>query len=297
MTTTPPQSTYQCMFCGTVSAGGTRNCPGCGAPVDVTLKTSNSGWVEMPPVRDMTHIQLGRSSVQVEGTLVPTADFNLAPGEGIYFGHHELLWKDQSVQLVQQSLRGAWKRMRAGMDVHMLTATGPGHIALSRDHAGEIMAIPLHPAHSVDVREHLFMCATNSVNYDWNSSNVWYQTRSGSETETHYPVGQYIDTFSSPTAGLLVLHTHGNAYLRQLGPGETILIKPQAFVYKDTSVRCHLHFEHPGNTFRSWRTWGERYIWLRLSGPGRVAIQSASEHHHDEGGRVVNDSGASRQQW
>ena len=296
MATLPPPATHQCTFCGTLSAGA-RSCPGCGAPVDVTLQVSNSGWVEMPAVRDMTHIQLGQSSLQIEGALVPVADFSLVPGDGIYFGHHDLLWKDVGVPVVQMNLRGGWSRMMAGLPLHMLTATGPGHIALSRDHPGEMMAIPIHPAHSVDVREHLFVCATSAVAYNWNRAGVWYQTRSGSETETHYPMGMYMDTFSSPQAGLLVLHTQGNAYLRQLGPGESILVKPQAFVYKDTSVGCHLHFEHPANTFRTWRSWGERYLWLRLVGPGRVAVQSAAEHHHDEGGRIVGSSSSTRQQW
>lgn len=295
MATMPPQSMFQCSFCGTMSGG--RNCTGCGAPIDVTLKVSNSGWVELPPVRDMTHIQLGQSSLQIEGALVPTADFNLVGGDGVYFGHHDLLWKDVSVTVQQLNMRGGWSRMMAGLPLHMLTAGGPGHIALSRDHPGEMMAIPIHPARSIDVREHLFVCATSSVTYDWNRAGVWYQTRNGSETETHYPMGMYLDTFTAMQAGLLILHTHGNAYLRQLGQGETILVKPQAFVYKDTTVRMQLHSEHPANTFRSWRTWGERYLWVRLIGPGRVAIQSASEHHHDEGGRIVGSSGMSSQRW
>ena len=42
---------------------------------------------------------------------------------------------------------------------------------------------PLHPGTSVDVREHIFMVATHSVTYDWFQSGVWFQTRSGDETE------------------------------------------------------------------------------------------------------------------
>ena len=290
---------YTCVYCGTQSDGSGRSCPGCGAPIDVKLKMSNSGWVQLPPIADMARIQIGNSTVQIEGTLVPSADFNLAPGEGVYFGHHELLWKDPPTSLQMMSLRGGWKRMRAGMDIHMLTATGPGHVSISRDHPGEMLAIPIHPARSVDTREHVFMAATTTVVYDWFDSNVWFQTREGSETETHYPVGRYLDRFSAPqTPGLLLMHTHGNAFVRQLNAGETILIQPGSLIYKDTSVTAHLHFEHPAiGSFRTWRAWGQRYMWLRLYGPGRVAVQSAFEPVEDEGHRIVGTSQSTRHQW
>jgi uncharacterized protein (AIM24 family) len=289
---------YTCVYCGTQSDGSGRSCPGCGAPIDVKLKVNDSGWVQLPPITDMARVQIGNSTVQIEGTLVPSADFSLAPGDGVYFGHHELLWKDPQTQLTMASLRGGRKRMMAGLDIHMLTATGPGHVSISRDHPGEMLAIPVHPARSVDVREHIFMAATTSVNYDWFDSNVWFQTREGSETETHYPLGRYLDRFSAPQIpGLLLIHTHGNAFVRQLGPGESILIKPTALVYKDTGVRAQLHLEHPAGTYRSWRTWGERFLWLRLFGPGRVAVQSAFEPVEDEGHRIVGTSGSTRHQW
>ena len=128
----------------------------------------------------------------------------------------------------------------------MLNATGPGRIAFSRDAAGETLAIPLHAGRTVDVREHLFMVATRSVQYDFMRSGVWFKTRNGDETETHYPLGWLLDRFSAPAEpGLLLIHAHGNAFLRELGPGETILIKPSAFLYKDVTVRVQLHFEHP----------------------------------------------------
>ncbi|HET9051396.1 MAG TPA: AIM24 family protein [Candidatus Dormibacteraeota bacterium] len=289
---------YTCVFCGTQSEGSGRSCPGCGAPVDVTVKANNSGWVQLPPIRDMARIQIGRSAVQIEGALVPAADFDLGEGEGVYFGHHELLWKDPPVGLTMMSLRGGWKRMRAGMDVHMLTAQGPGHVSISRDHPGEMLAIPIHPARSIDVREHLFMAATTTVTYDWLDSHVWYQTREGSETETHYPMGRYLDRFSAPqNPGLLLIHTHGNAFVRQLGPQESILVKPTAIVYKDTTVRLQLHLEHPRGTFRSWRTWGDRYLWTRVWGPGRLAVQSAFEPVEDEGHRIVGMSNATMHRW
>lgn len=293
----PGSTPYVCPFCRTPGQGGA-SCPGCGAATDVRLKTSESGWLELPAARNMARIQWGRSSVQIEGTMVPVADFALAPGDGVYFPHHELLWKEPSVAVTQRGMQGAWKRIMAGLPVHMLDAAGPGRIAFSRDAAGETLAIPLHPGASVDVREHIFMVATQSVAYEWFQTGVWFQTGSGDERETHYPVGMYMDRFMAPAyPGLLLVHAHGNSFVRQLGPGERILVKPSGLLYKDSSVSMQLHIERPrSNGFSLW-TCGERYLWLAVYGPGRVAIQSAYGHTHDPGGVITGSAGLTEQRW
>jgi uncharacterized protein (AIM24 family) len=49
--------------------------------------------------------------------------------------------------------------------------------------------------------------------------------------------GMYLDRFVAQSApGLLVLHGYGNVFERTLGEGETILIDPGAFFYKDSKV-------------------------------------------------------------
>jgi uncharacterized protein (AIM24 family) len=291
-------SPITCPYCDSVSDGGGTGCPACGAPVDIALKRTPSGWIEMPPMHDMARIQCGRSSVQIEGLYVPVADFTLAAGEGVYFGHHELLWKDPGVQMQQSTLKGGWKRLMAGLPIRMLNATGPGRIAFSRDAAGETIAIPLQGGRAIDIREHIFMVATNSVQYDFFPSNVWFRTTDGDETETHYPVGWLLDRFTAPAEpGLVMIHAHGNAFQRLLAPGESILVKPSAFLFKDITVGLQLHFEHPANAGASLWTWGERYLWLRLTGPGKVAIQSAYGHTHDPGDRIVDMSSSTRRQW
>ena len=42
----------------------------------------------------------------------------------------------------------------------MLEAHGPGHIALSDNHAGEVIALPLQHGQSMWVKEHRFLTAT-----------------------------------------------------------------------------------------------------------------------------------------
>ncbi len=294
-----PQRSYTCRWCGATGDGTALNCPSCGASVDIRAVVTKSGWTELPKIRDMAKIQFGRSHCQVEGTYVPVADLNLTEGDGVYFAHHVLLWKDTQVQVTTLPLKGAWKRMLAGMPLIMTQAHGPGHIAFSRDEPGEMIALPLQPGQTVDVREHVFVLATSNVGYDWTQSGVWFTTKNGDERETHYPLGNFLDRFGAPRdPGLLLLHGAGNVFIRTLRPNEMILIKPTAFLFKDATVQMHLHMERPAPLgYAFWRSWGERYLWLRLYGPGRVAIQSAYTHMHDPGYDMVDSSRMTTTQW
>lgn len=295
---TSSSRTYTCSWCGLTGDGSDLSCSACGAEVDVRAVVSRSGWTELPGRRDMAKLQFGQSYCQIEGTYVPVADMNLAAGDSVYFTHHVLLWKDPAVAVTSMGLKGAWKRMLAGMPLIMTQAAGPGHIAFSRDLPGELIALPLQHGQTIDVREHLFMVATNGVSYDWFASNIWFSTKEGDETETHYPLGMFLDRFTAPAApGLLLLHAGGNVFVRTLEAHQTILVKPTAFLFKDTTVQMRLHIERPSGTWRSWRSWGDRYFWLRLHGPGRVAVQSAFEPLEDNGRTIIDHSGATERQW
>jgi uncharacterized protein (AIM24 family) len=278
--------TYTCPWCQHLSDAGSVSCPACGAPVDVRRAVSKSGWSEQPPIKDMTKIQFGQSFCQIEGNFVPVADFKLAEGDGVYFAHHLMLWKDDAAEVTAMKLKGGWKRMMAGLPLVMTQAMGPGRIAFSKDKPGELIVIPMDRGQAMDVREHVFMVATHSVAYDWFNSGIWFTTQSsdGKERETHYPVGMFMDRFTAGDApGLLLLHGAGNVFVRDLQPGQTILIKPTALLFKSPTVRMHLHFEYPAGSWQSWRSWGNRYLWLRLQGPGRVGVQSHFEPMEDNG--------------
>jgi uncharacterized protein (AIM24 family) len=278
---------YQCPWCGRVGDVGARTCTACGAAVDVRLATTDSGWTELPPIRDMAKLQFGQSFCQVEGKYVPVADFKLAAGDGIYFPHHLVLWKENAPAITAMPLARAIKRLFAGLPMVMTQATGPGRIAFSKDAPGELLALPLSAGQSADVREHVFMVATHSVSYDWFGTGIWFRTQNGKDSETHYPLGAYMDRFTAgPSPGLLLLHGEGNLFVRRLQERQSILIQPSSLLFKDPTVRMHLHFEKPGGTWQSWRSWGDRYIWLKLTGPGRVAIQSRFRRIEDNGARL-----------
>jgi uncharacterized protein (AIM24 family) len=200
----------------------------------------------------------------------------------------------------------------------MLAADGPGRIAFSHSEPGELIALPLQRGAGVDVRENVMLVATKGVVYDWIPSNVWLMTSGGqpqqqvsaggsllkigldmagagrmdrdhsrdnnNQQEWHYPAGQFLDRFYAPDQpGLVMIQASGNAYVRTLAEGESILIKPPALLFKDPTVGMQLHVEYPAAGMKLWRTWGNRYLWLRVWGPGRVGLQSCYERVDDPG--------------
>jgi uncharacterized protein (AIM24 family) len=298
MSAMPGTSSYTCPYCRMASAEGDQTCPRCGAPVDIRLKVSTSGWLQQPPIRDMARIRFGRSTCQISGTYVPVAEMALHDDDWVYFSHHVLLHTDPRVQLETLKLAGGWNRIRAGMPLYMMKAQGPGYIAFSADHSGETLAVPLEQNQSVDVVEHRFLVATGNIGYQWMKSGVWFVTGSGDDREWHYPVGQMIDRFTAQGgAGLLLLHCPGNSFIRDLGPGERILLQPGGLIWKDPSVQMYLHFEYPrGQYWYSSGRWQAKSVWLTLQGPGRIAIQSAFGHVETVGA-VSQSSTATRQFW
>jgi uncharacterized protein (AIM24 family) len=296
--TTGVQATTKCNWCGAVLEGAQATCPRCGAATGMPTTVGDSGWAQLPGRKDMAKLQCGNSSCQIEGTYVPVADMNLAAGDGVYFAHHVLLWKDPQVNITTMSLKGAWKRLFAGLPLIMTEAHGPGHVAFSMDNPGELIALPLQPGQVVDVREHRFLAATTNVQYGWFPSNIWLQTGSGNDRETFYPMGMFMDQFGATGApGLLLLHAGGNVFVRDLAAGQHILVKPTALIFKDPRVQMQLHFERPNAVFSGWGSWSNRYIWLRLTGPGRVAIQSVFEHVEGEGRNLCDFSNATETRW
>ncbi|MGZ4764089.1 MAG: AIM24 family protein [Ilumatobacteraceae bacterium] len=292
----PPSNSYTCPYCRLDGPSTGTSCTHCGAPVDIRASVSQSGWERQPAIKDLARIQFGQSTCQVSGVYVPAAELRLGAGEGVYFGHHQLLWSDTVVQLSNQPLKGAWNRKMAGLDLVMMQAVGPGSLALADNTPGETIVVPLIPGRSVDVREHRFVMASLNVTYDWFQSGVWYRTTDGDDTETHYPAGMFIDRFAATgTPGMLMLHGHGNVFVRDLAPGQSILMHPGAFLWKDSAVGMTMHLERPASGGWFGR-WSPSTPWMRLTGPGRIAVSSKYERMESTG-RVSSTSPCTTMDW
>src|SRR6266568_3305441 len=229
-----------CEWCKSQNYPNVLSCWACGAPLDIRNLVSESGWREAPRIRDMTEIHFGASTCQVEGEIVPVAEINLAPSDAIFFEHHLMLWKDDTVPLSVLQLPGGLKRAFAGMPFIISVASGPGRIAFSRDATGELVVLPLHPGMELDVREHAFLLASHQIDYSFVRIKGLANILFGGQ-------GMYMDRFvTTSTPGLLILHGYGNVFERRLGQGESIMVEPGAFLYKDASVQMDVEFQRLG---------------------------------------------------
>jgi uncharacterized protein (AIM24 family) len=267
-----PIQRIECQWCQSQNERTAVTCRSCGAPLDIRNLVSESGWREAPRIKDMTELRFGSSTCQVEGEIVPVAEINLAQGDSVYFEHHVLLWKDATIPMSVMPLSGGIKRAFAGMPFIISIAHGPGRVAFSRDATGELVVMPLHPGVELDVREHAFLLASHHIDYT-------YVRIKGLRNILFGGQGMFMDRFVTTNApGLLILHGYGNVFERTLKAGENIMIEPGAFLYKDASVTMNVEPQKLTTGFFG----GTSMNLARMTGPGRVGIQSMYVHHNTE---------------
>ena len=202
------------------------------------------------------------------GELVPVLTVDLETGQSIYFEHHILLWKHTQVQIGLLPMKGALKRMMAGMQVFVTSAAGPGQIAFSRDGAGHIFALHLEQGQTVEVREHQFLAATQGVEYT-------FQRVRGAASMMFGGTGFFIDRFHAANGpGILWLHGYGNVFEKTLATGESIDIEPGGWLYKDPTVTMTTNLQTLSTGFFG----SMSIVCNRMTGPGCVAIQSMYVH-------------------
>jgi uncharacterized protein (AIM24 family) len=203
-------------------------------------------------------------SYHLDGELVPVLTVELS-GVPIYFEHHVLLWKDTETTIGLKQLSGAFKRVLAGMPILMTEAHGPGRIAFSRDGAGHVFAMHLERGHSLDVREHQFLAATDQLDYS-------YTRVKGVANMLLGGTGFFIDTFAAQKGdGVVWLHGYGNVFELFLNVGQQIDIEPGGWIYKDHSVQMETQFQKfATGLFAS----AGQLVWNRFKGPGRIGLQS-----------------------
>jgi len=274
-----------CPSCQTPIPAGARFCPACGAPAPQQVAVGAYSEPVPESANPKEPISVGDMTVRIEGELVPVVDIELGPRMTIYFEHHILLWKQPQVRLGFMGLQNAGKRF------FVSTGTGPGNIAMSREAPGQIVALRLRPGQAVDVREHQFLMATNTIAYDF----YWQQ---GLANVFFSRSGLFIDRFTaSNDEGLLLLHGYGNVFEKQLAPGEQIDVEPGAWLWKDASVRMDtvsvLQSGGGGGLMGALGAFvgGASLMMNRFTGPGRLGLQSMT--YHDPAGEGAQRQGGS----
>ena len=214
----------------------------------------------------------GGVTYHIDGELVPALSVDVTQ-MSVYFEHHILLWKNPTVRVQLKALKGALKRMIAGMQVFVTEASGPGIIAFSRDGPGHIVPIHLKHGEELHVREHQFLAASGNIDYS-------FERVRGLATMMFGQSGFFIDKFKGHTGdGVLWLHGYGNVFEKELAAGETIDVEPGGWLYKETTVRMDTIVDRITSGI-----FGASFnlVVNRFTGPGKIGIQSMYIHYATE---------------
>jgi uncharacterized protein (AIM24 family) len=210
----------------------------------------------------------GGVTYHLDGELVPVLTVDLAGSASIYYEHHILLWKHPGLTVGIKAMKGAAKRMMAGMQVFVTEAKGTGSIAFSRDGPGHIVAMHLAKGQELHVREHQFLAATGGIDYT-------FERVKGVANLLYGGTGFFIDRFRAPDAdGILWLHGYGNVFEKTLAAGEQIDIEPGGWLYKDPAMKMETNMQRLSVGVLA----GMNLVMNRFTGPGRVGLQSMYLH-------------------
>ncbi len=207
-----------------------------------------------------------------DGELAPvlTVDVSQRP---VFFEQHILFWKHPDIRISLKPMSGIVRRFVVGVQMFILQASGPGFIAFSRSAIGSIVPIHLTPGQTIHVRAHQFLAAADTVDYG-------YEMVSGLLNRAMGETGAFLDRFSAGAQeGIVWLHGHGNIFEKTLAAGESIEVQPLGWLYKHPSVKM----ETDSSTFTS-GIFGSNtnFIFNRITGPGRVGVQSILVHTQTE---------------
>ena len=234
MTVTDTGQRVECQWCHAHNLPEARSCDRCGAPLDQRDRVSDAGWRQAPRLRDLTEIHFGSSTVQVDGDMVPVAELALDAADSVFFEHHAMLWKDETVPMSVMDTPGGAKRLLGDMPFVLSVAHGPGHIALSRDAAGELVVLPIDGSAILELRGHALLVASGTMTYS-------FSKMPGLKTALLSGTGLYLDRFEATgEPGVIVVHGFGNVFERILAEGEIIHVEPGGFLYKEATVSIEM---------------------------------------------------------
>ena len=190
-------STYTCPYCRMASDGDGGTCPRCGAPIDIRLRVvelrvgqaaadPGHGPDQVQPVHlpDQRHVRAGRRDEPATtrtGSTSPTTC---------------CCTPTRRSRLESMKMAGGWNRMMAGMPLIMMSARGPGLHRVQRGPPGRDPGDPAAARTRPSTWSSTASCSPPATSATSGSqSGVWFTTQNGDDTETHYPLGRFIDRF------------------------------------------------------------------------------------------------------
>jgi len=179
----------------------------------------------------------------------PSVIVALLPRQEIEINPAALLWKDEAA-----TLRSA--------AVGMVVMRGPARLGLSLGVIGQAFPVPVLPGDSVQVRAGHFLFSVGAERRGGKIRGLTDRISGGS--------GASFDSFRAGEYGATVwVQSAGGVLERSLADGEALDVRAEAFLVKDESVQLETLISGDAGDARA-------VAWpcLRLTGPGRVAVQS-----------------------
>ncbi len=174
----------------------------------------------------------------------------LDPGQAISINPQALLWKDEAAKLFAEP-NG------------VVIAQGPGRIGFSLGLEGRVFPLPLYRNETIQVQSGRFLFSVGA-------ERRTVQMR-GLADRLAGSTGATLDSFRASAEGAVVwVQGAGEVLERSLAAGEALDVRVGAFLTKDDSVAMEAILA--GDEGFSWPC-------ARLTGPGRVSMQTAMAGH------------------
>jgi uncharacterized protein (TIGR00266 family) len=208
---------------------------------------------------------------EVKGTIMPTLEVQLAPGEHVVTPHGELAWMTAGIQMSQSTgnnggggggFMGGLKRMVGGGGLTLTKYEGPGSVTFAAKVPGHIVPVDIHNGEAYMVHRHGFLCGTQGITV-------------GAGFQQGFRAG----LFGGDGFVMQKLEGQGRAWIEvggevttyELPPGQTVLVHPghvgmfaSSIQFEITRIRGIANLMFGGDGLHL----------VALTGPGRIWLQS-----------------------
>ena len=231
---------------------------------------------------------------RIQGTTMPVLDVQLDPNESVFSESGELSWMTASIQMTTHTqmgggggLFGVLKRVAGGGSIFMTEYRAmqyPGEVSFATKVPGHIVPVQVAPGQEYLVHRHGFLCATPQV-----TISVGFQQSLGAGI--FGGSGFLLQRIAGN--GMAWLELSGELIMKNLAPGETLLVHPghvgafQASVgFQITTVPGIKNMIFGGDGIFLGVLTGPGTIWLQTRPISRLAHQISEYLPSGEGRRV-----------
>ena len=209
---------------------------------------------------------------RIQGTTMPVLDVQLDPNESVFSESGELSWMTSSIQMTTHTqmgggggLFGVLKRVAGGGSIFMTEYRAmqyPGEVSFATKVPGHIVPVQVAPGQEYLVHRHGFLCATPQV-----TISVGFQQSLGAGI--FGGSGFLLQRVAG--YGMAWLELSGELIMKNLAPGETLLVHPGHVGAFQASVNFQITTV-PG--IKNMIFGGDGIFLGVLTGPGTIWLQT-----------------------